>query len=133
MAVVVAATIAVSAVKAIRRDMHSLDRDSATSIAKTVRPDFSVGEALRYDFTPAAVKDPVRHIANVSGWNFELVFLKDHVRRSSAGIASVFCCRREYGLDCGPPYLMPCRRRTKRSPSYSWRVRMPPDRDTAVD
>jgi len=45
-----------------------------------LRPDFSVGEVLRYDFTPADVKDLVRQIANDSGWDFELVFLKGRAR-----------------------------------------------------
>lgn len=41
-----------------------------------VRPDFSVGEVLNYDFTPADVKDLIRQIANDHGWNFELVSRK---------------------------------------------------------
>lgn len=45
-----------------------------------IRPDFSIGEVLSYDFTPADVKDLVRQIANDHGWNFELVMLKRHAK-----------------------------------------------------
>ncbi len=45
-----------------------------------VREDFSVGEVLNYDFTPADVKDLVRQIVNDHGWNFQIVLLKRHAQ-----------------------------------------------------
>lgn len=38
-----------------------------------VRPDFSVGEILNYQFTPADVKDLVGQLVTDHGWNFDLV------------------------------------------------------------
>ncbi|HBJ35294.1 MAG TPA: hypothetical protein DDZ51_11180 [Planctomycetaceae bacterium] len=45
-----------------------------------VRPDFSVGEVVDYQFTPADVKDLVGQLVTDNGWNFDLVLFQRHAK-----------------------------------------------------